>query len=159
MTQIFSAKLLRGLVFLYDPTENKTKKNQAAFCKDKPSSPPSPLLHRSLLAHRLLSQSQNPAKYLVTQKKQFDRLQLGIAPIPNISQQRQCFSLFPDTGSLLIIEIYFLSVLIKKQFEKHKIHDSMLTIQRACQGFGHINQANAETQNESDAKSQKNKLF
>lgn len=31
----------------------------------------------------------------------------------------------------------------------------MLTIQRACQGFGHINQANAETQNESDAKSQK----
>lgn len=43
MTQIFSAKLLRGLVFLYDPMKNKSKKNQMQdFAKtDQVALPPS----------------------------------------------------------------------------------------------------------------------
>lgn len=75
MTEIFSAELLRGLVFLYNPVRNRNKKNQMQHFAD--TKEPSPLLCKSPVA----------AKYLVTWMRQFDRLQSGTAPIPNTSQQ------------------------------------------------------------------------
>jgi len=55
MTQIFSAKLLRGLVVLHDPMKNKSKKNQTQHFAKRPSSPSSLWLYRSPVVHRLLS--------------------------------------------------------------------------------------------------------
>lgn len=83
-------------------------------------------LHICYSPQIIVKTGNNPAKYLGTWKKQFDRLQLGTAPIPNIFQQCQYFSLFPDTEILVIIEVLFLSVL--KKSKKDHIHDSISTI-------------------------------
>lgn len=98
----------------------------------------------------------------MTWKRQFDRLQSGTAPVPNTSLQSYCSSLFLDIETLLLAaEILFLSVLIKSNFKRIKyitVYIYILTTKHAYYGFSHIDQANAETQNQINVMSYKTAL-
>lgn len=66
MTQIFSAKLLRGLVFLYDPMKNKSKKNQMQHFAKKDQVASLPLASQVSCSPQVtIKTGNNPAKYLV----------------------------------------------------------------------------------------------